>query len=73
MVLAVVWGDAAIVIRFSIVPAEVPFLISEFVFKRFGAALDLDANELFLQRFGSDQKRAVEPLFNLMSGHVAVS
>ena len=67
-----VWGKVAVVIRLSIVPPEVPFLISKFVFKRLGVILDLDDNELVLKRFGTDQARAVEPLYDLMSGHVAV-
>ena len=72
LLLSVVSGKVAIVIRFSIVPPEVPFLISKFVFKRLGVILDLDDNELVLKRFGIDQARAVEPLYDLMSGHVVV-
>ena len=40
LVLAAVLGNVSIVIRFSIVPPEVPFLISKFVFKRLGAVSD---------------------------------
>ena len=72
LVLAVVWGRISIVIRFSIVPPEVPFLISKCVFKRLGVVLDLDDNQLVLKRFCTDTVREVEPLYDLMSGHVAV-
>ena len=59
-------------IRFSTVPPEVPFLISKYVFKRLGVSLDLDLDELVLKRFGTDTVREIEPLHDLMSGHVAV-
>ena len=44
LLIAVVWGQVTIVIRFSIVPPTVPFLVSKFVFKRLGSVLDLDTN-----------------------------
>ena len=59
-------------IRFSIVPPAVPFLISKLVFKRFGSVLDLDSNEFVLKHLGRATGRAVEPLYDLMSGHVGV-
>ena len=60
-------------IGFSIVPPEVPFLISKFVFKRLGAVLDSDSNEFFLpQAFQQWPKSSVEMSYDLMSGRVAV-
>ena len=56
------------VLRFSIVAPKVPFLVSKFVFKRLGGALDLDANTLVLKRLDE----AKEPLYDLMSGHVGI-
>ena len=50
LLLSVVSGKVAIVIRFSIVPPEVPFLISKCVFKRLGVVLDLDDNQLVFER-----------------------
>ena len=56
----------------SQLPPAVPFLISKFVFKRIGSVLDLDSNELVLKHLGGATGRAVEPLYDLMSGHVGV-
>ena len=72
LILALVWGRISIVIRFSIVPPEVPFLISKYVFKRIGALLDLDDNQLVLKRFCTNTSEGIEPLYDLMSGHIAV-
>ncbi|MDP7646549.1 MAG: hypothetical protein QGH82_00500, partial [Candidatus Woesearchaeota archaeon] len=68
LIVAVVWGDIVVVIRFSIVPPQVPFLVSKYVFKRLAVRLDLDDNELQFKRFNNQS----EPLYDLPSGHVAI-
>ena len=53
-------------------PTSSSILFSRFVFKRFGSVLDLHSNELVLKHLGRATGRAVEPLYDLMSGHVGV-
>ena len=69
LIIAVIWGGVTVVIKFSIVPPLVPFLISKYVFKRLRANIDLDVNELTLKGF---PQPCIEPLYDLVSGHVAV-
>ena len=57
---------------FSIVPPTIPFLVSKFVIKRLGGVLDLDANEFVLKKAKVADVAAVEPLYDLVSGHVGV-
>jgi len=68
LIIAVCWGNVTVVLRFSIVPQEVPFLISKFVFKRLGCTIDLDDNELTMKRLN----HSVEPIYDLTTGHVGV-
>ena len=68
LVLAMLWGGQVVVLRISIVPPEVPCLISKPVFKRLGAILDLDSNVMTLKRIGN----VIEPLYDLVTGHVGV-
>ena len=70
--MAVVVRKVVIVIRFSIVPPRVPFLVSRFVFKRTGSTLDLDANEFLSNHLHSAAAQAVEPSFYLISEHVGI-
>ena len=68
LVLSLLWGGQVVILRISIVPPEVPCLISKFVFKRLGAVLDLDSNTLLLKRLNN----AIEPLYDLVTGHVGI-
>ncbi len=68
VIVIVCWGGIVFGIRFSIVPPQVPFLISKYVFKRLACKIDLDDNELEFKRFGNQR----ETLYDLPSGHVAI-
>ena len=68
LLLAVIWAQNVIVLRISIVPPSVPFLISKFVLKRLGGILDLDNNNLVLNRLNQQP----EPLHDLDTGHVGI-
>jgi hypothetical protein len=68
LVVTVNWGGQVVVLRFSLVEQDVPFLISKYVFKRLGGVLDLDANTLTLKKLGG----ATEPLHDLVTGHVGL-
>ena len=60
------WGGQVVVVRFSIVEKDVPFLISKFVMKRLGSLVDMEENRLVFRRL----KDATEPIHDLPSGHV---
>ena len=68
LVVPVIWAQQTVLLRFSIVQANVPFLVSKFVFKKLGGVIDLESNELRLKRVGT----GIETLYDLQSGHVAV-
>ena len=50
LVLAVLWGQAVVVLRVSIVENDVPCLISKFVLKQFGAVVDLESNHVVFKK-----------------------
>ena len=62
------WGKEVLVLRFSIVEQDVPFLVSKYVMKRIGGVLDLDENLLTLKRLGG----AKEQIYDLITGHVGL-
>ena len=68
VIVAVVWGQCNLLIRFSIVKHDVPFLISKHVCLRLGAVVDFHDNVLILKRVG----HVKEALHDLDTGHVGV-
>ena len=60
------WGNQTVVVRFSIVDKEVPFLISKFVMKRLGSVIDMDENYILFKRLQCSK----EAIHDLPSGHV---
>ena len=56
------------ILRISIIDQSVPFLVSKFVFKRLGAKIGLDDNDIEFKRFPEKH----EPIYDLKSGHVAI-
>ena len=68
LVLGVLWGQAVVVLRISIVENDVPCLISKFVLKQLGAVIDLESNHVVFKKI----TQQIEPLHDLESGHVAI-
>ena len=68
LVPAVLWGQAVVVLRVSIVENDVPCLISKFVLKQLGAVIDLESNHVVFKKVTQKQ----EALHDLETGHVAI-